>query len=203
MTAKIACHRRPKTAAAPHRLLLGRRLGYSTRRAKSLHRNRAIDDRVYLRARWSGAPRVVIAGAAATSRGRRFGADVSTVGAKSKSGRLSLPVGGAVRLAFLWCRRCVPPWEINYIPIDHPPWNAINAGEERTLPVPGLAVPASSGTYTARPRALMFTQRDPRILRPKFQGAAPADRLKIGQKTENVGFRFPILHHQRPEPSKS
>ena len=40
-----------------------------------------------------------------------------------------LPVGGAVRLAFLWCRHCVPPWEINYIPIDQPPWNAVNAGQ--------------------------------------------------------------------------
>jgi hypothetical protein len=40
-----------------------------------------------------------------------------------------LPVGGAVRLAFLWCKTCVPSWEISYIPIDRPPWNAVNAGK--------------------------------------------------------------------------
>jgi hypothetical protein len=32
-----------------------------------------------------------------------------------------LPVGGDVALAFLWCERCLPPWYISYIPIEHPP----------------------------------------------------------------------------------
>src|SRR5262245_20505436 len=31
------------------------------------------------------------------------------------------PVGGPVRLAFLWFSYCLPPWETNYIPIDQPP----------------------------------------------------------------------------------
>ena len=38
-----------------------------------------------------------------------------------------LPVGGAVHLAFLWCDRCLPPWQISYIPIHQPPWNITNS----------------------------------------------------------------------------
>jgi hypothetical protein len=33
-----------------------------------------------------------------------------------------VPVGGDVRLAFLLCERCRPPWYINHIPIELPPW---------------------------------------------------------------------------------
>jgi hypothetical protein len=32
-----------------------------------------------------------------------------------------LLVGGDVRIAFLWCDRCLPPWVINHIPIERPP----------------------------------------------------------------------------------
>jgi hypothetical protein len=47
-----------------------------------------------------------------------------------------LPVGGDVRLAFLWCDRCLPPWAINHIPIDHPPWIAVDwrAGDRFRCP---------------------------------------------------------------------
>ena len=48
-----------------------------------------------------------------------------------------LPVGGAVTLAFLWCKRCLPPWEINYIPINQPPWNAVSAGKSERFQRPG------------------------------------------------------------------
>jgi hypothetical protein len=34
-----------------------------------------------------------------------------------------LPVGGEDTLAFLFCRTCLPSWEINYVPIDSPPWS--------------------------------------------------------------------------------
>jgi hypothetical protein len=37
-----------------------------------------------------------------------------------------LPVGGDVRLAFLLCERCRPPWYINHIPIDRPPWTVVD-----------------------------------------------------------------------------
>ena len=33
-----------------------------------------------------------------------------------------LPVGGDVHIAFLWCNRCLPSWQISHIPIDRPPW---------------------------------------------------------------------------------
>ena len=35
-----------------------------------------------------------------------------------------LPVGGEDTLAFLSCGTCLPSWEINYVPIDKPPWSA-------------------------------------------------------------------------------
>ena len=38
-----------------------------------------------------------------------------------------LPVGGDVRIAFLWCDRCLPPWQISHIPIDRPPWNVVGS----------------------------------------------------------------------------
>jgi hypothetical protein len=37
-----------------------------------------------------------------------------------------LPAGGDVRLAFLWCDRCLPPWYINHIPIEPPPWSVVD-----------------------------------------------------------------------------
>jgi hypothetical protein len=33
-----------------------------------------------------------------------------------------LPVGGEVTLIFLSCSRCVPPWFIEHMPADRPPW---------------------------------------------------------------------------------
>jgi hypothetical protein len=52
--------------------------------------------------------------------------------------RLTMCVIAASRArAFLWCKRCVPPWEINYIPIDRPPWNAVNAGKGERFQCPG------------------------------------------------------------------
>jgi hypothetical protein len=37
-----------------------------------------------------------------------------------------LPVGGEVTLAFLSCSTCLPPWEINHLPIDQTPWSVVN-----------------------------------------------------------------------------
>jgi hypothetical protein len=47
-----------------------------------------------------------------------------------------LPVGGNVTLAFLSCERCLPPWYINYIPIDRPPWATVDwrAGDRFRCP---------------------------------------------------------------------
>ena len=53
-----------------------------------------------------------------------------------------LPVGGNVKLAFLLCERCLPPWYINHIPIDRPPWTIDNwpAGDGFRCPGCGGAV---------------------------------------------------------------
>ena len=57
--------------------------------------------------------------------------------------REPLAVGGAVRLAFLCCRRCVPHWEIQCVPIDPPPWQRSGGG-----PTIAIAARAAAGTST-------------------------------------------------------
>jgi hypothetical protein len=37
-----------------------------------------------------------------------------------------LPVGGAITLAYLWCGRCVPSWQIDQVQLDQPPWSDAN-----------------------------------------------------------------------------
>jgi hypothetical protein len=41
-----------------------------------------------------------------------------------------LRVGGVVTLAFLFCKRCVPPWEIRQAQLDKPPWSATRLGPD-------------------------------------------------------------------------
>jgi hypothetical protein len=48
-----------------------------------------------------------------------------------------LPVGGAVTLAFLWCDRCLPPWQISYIPIGRPPWSVVYSRKGDRFRCPG------------------------------------------------------------------
>lgn len=48
-----------------------------------------------------------------------------------------LPLGGAIRLAFLWCKRCVPSWEISHLPIDRAPWNVADATANHRFRCPG------------------------------------------------------------------
>ena len=50
-----------------------------------------------------------------------------------------LPVGGDVRLAFLLCERCLPPWYINLIPIDRPPWTVADWRAGDRFRCPGLS----------------------------------------------------------------
>jgi hypothetical protein len=37
-----------------------------------------------------------------------------------------LPVGGANTLTYLWCDRCMPPWQIDQVQLDKPPWSDVN-----------------------------------------------------------------------------
>ena len=48
-----------------------------------------------------------------------------------------LPVGGEDTLAFLSCGTCLPSWEINYVPIDQPPWSAVNREGNDRFKCPG------------------------------------------------------------------
>jgi hypothetical protein len=48
-----------------------------------------------------------------------------------------LPVGGEDPLAFLSCGTCLPSWEINYVPIDQPPWSVVNRDRGDRFKCPG------------------------------------------------------------------
>jgi hypothetical protein len=48
-----------------------------------------------------------------------------------------LPVGGEDPLAFLSCGTCLPSWEINYVPIDKPPWSVVNREGNDRFKCPG------------------------------------------------------------------
>jgi hypothetical protein len=41
-----------------------------------------------------------------------------------------LQVGGPITLAFLFCRRCVPYWQIGQVQLDRPPWSATQLGPD-------------------------------------------------------------------------
>ena len=49
-----------------------------------------------------------------------------------------LPVGGKGTLAFLFCVTCEPSWEINHVPIDKPPWSAVNRTNNDRFKCPGF-----------------------------------------------------------------
>jgi len=53
-----------------------------------------------------------------------------------------LAVGGNYDLAFLSCESCMPRWEINFVPIDQPPWSVVRrkAGNRFGCPACGKAV---------------------------------------------------------------
>ena len=53
-----------------------------------------------------------------------------------------LPVGGEDTMPFLFCRTCLPSWEINHMPIDKPPWSAVkrNGNDRFRCPACGKAV---------------------------------------------------------------
>ena len=68
---------------------------------------------------------------------RYTGAVCGRLGAVEIEPSVLLPVGGEDTLAFLSCSTCLPSWEINYVPIDKPPWSVVNR-EGNDLQVPGV-----------------------------------------------------------------
>jgi hypothetical protein len=48
-----------------------------------------------------------------------------------------LRVGGNYNIAFLACVTCAPPWEIKLVPIDQPPWSAMDRGRGDRFRCPG------------------------------------------------------------------
>ena len=53
-----------------------------------------------------------------------------------------LPVGGEVTLIFLSCPRCVPPWFIEHMPADRPPFPRAGWGPDDAI----VARPAEAGS---------------------------------------------------------
>jgi hypothetical protein len=48
-----------------------------------------------------------------------------------------LPIGGPVNLALLFCRRCVPYWQIDHIQLGKPPWSTLRFGPDDRFRCPG------------------------------------------------------------------
>jgi hypothetical protein len=51
--------------------------------------------------------------------------------------RERLQVGGPVTLAFLFCRRCAPYWQIDQVQLDKPPWSTTHLGPDDRFRCPG------------------------------------------------------------------
>jgi hypothetical protein len=89
-----------------------------------------------------------------------------------------LTVGVPLTLAFLFCRRCVPSWQIDQVQLDRPPWSETRA-EMKTgrplplfsmswprrlaLPWPGMAANLfrRRGSYCCRPASVRLTECRP------------------------------------------
>jgi len=61
-----------------------------------------------------------------------------------------LPVGGEMTLIFLSCPRCVPPWFIEHMPAERPPFLRVGWGSRRPLSLPRPAEAGSIGVSTAQ-----------------------------------------------------
>ena len=66
-----------------------------------------------------------------------------------------LPVGGDYNLAFLSCTTCAPPWLVNRVPIDQPPWSAVRRERGDRFKCPGCGKAAAWHIHgqTWRPNA--------------------------------------------------
>ena len=66
---------------------------------------------------------------------------------------MRLPVGGDYDLAFLFCKYCLPSWEINLVLIDQPPWSVVKrkAGDRFRCPACRKAVAWAVHGPTWRP----------------------------------------------------
>jgi hypothetical protein len=74
-----------------------------------------------------------------------------------------LPVGGKERVAFLTCKTCLPPWEINRVPIDRPPWSSVNPGRGERFRCPGCRRPVDWHLHgpTWRPSYSRYSSAQP------------------------------------------
>jgi hypothetical protein len=74
---------------------------------------------------------------------RYTGAACGSPGSVEIEPSVLLPVGGADPLAFLCCGTCLPSWEINYVPIDRPPWSVVNRKRGDRFECPGCHRPVT------------------------------------------------------------
>jgi hypothetical protein len=79
-----------------------------------------------------------------------------------------LPVGGEVTLIFLCCPRCVPPWFIEHMPADRPPWLRVGWG-----PDDRYRCPACRGRIDWRFHGPTW--------RPTYSRPSAPDRANVGE----------------------
>jgi hypothetical protein len=82
-----------------------------------------------------------------------------------------LPVGAAVTLAFLFCRQCVPYWQIDQVQLDQPPWSATRFGPDDRFRCPAcrgrvdwhIHGPAWRPTYSYDAEAPSYDAEAPQV----------------------------------------
>ena len=84
---------------------------------------------------------------------RYTGAECGCPGSVLLMPTVRLPVGGNYDLAFLTCESCSPRWEVNFVPIDQPPWSVVKrkAGDRFRCPGCGKVVTWAIHGPTWRP----------------------------------------------------
>src|SRR5260370_29581853 len=101
---------------------------------------------------------------------RYTGAVCGRLGAVEIEPSVLLPVGGEDTLAFLSCSTCLPSWEINYVPIDKPPWSVVNREGNDRVKCPGCG------------QAVAWRSQRP-AWRPTDSTPSPPDCVKIAECT--------------------
>ena len=93
-----------------------------------------------------------------------------------------------ITLAFLWCKQCLPPWEISHVPINLPPWSAVNAGKGARFQCPACRGRVDWHIHgpTWRPMTLGHRKPSTCVASPRHRVAMVASRT-----SSRPGSAFP------------
>jgi hypothetical protein len=116
---------------------------------------------------------------------------------------VALPVGGNYHVAFLTCTRCVPPWQINQVPIDQPPWSVVNRARDDASSVRAARGPwlgASTGRLGDRAMAPAHFQPPATVLGEahRVQAAGNDEPIFFNRVRISCGLRSTMISESKP-----